>query len=93
MKLCENPYILQALFILKVVIKIVVIIVPIIIIIFSMIEISKAIINQNPQEELKKSMLQNSKRIIAGLIILLLPGVMSYIFENLGNVDSTLPNV
>ena len=79
---CDKSYTVQVFLVLKYLIKLVCIIVPIIIIITSIIHIFKVVMN-GKEDDLKEALKVTVKRIIAGLVIIFIPSILSYIFTNL----------
>jgi hypothetical protein len=82
-KLCETPGILRALMILGYILQIVTIIVPIIIIITLISSAFKTVIS-GKEEDLKNMLPTAFKKIVAGLVIFLLPSILKFAFSLTG---------
>lgn len=80
---CQNGSFLRAFYFFNNVLKIVFIIVPIIIIIASIISIGKVVIS-GKLDDFKTVLVTSAKRIVAGIIIFLLPNIISYVFTLTG---------
>lgn len=80
---CQNGSFLRAFYFFNNVLKIVFIIVPIIIIIASIISIGKVVIS-GKLDDFKTVLVTSAKRILAGIIIFLLPNIISYVFTLTG---------
>lgn len=81
--MCTNPYILRLLYILVAVLKIVCIIVPIIIMATIMIKGFNAVVS-GKDDALKELLPLSVKKIIAGLIIFLLPSIINFAISLIG---------
>lgn len=99
--LCQNGSFLRAFYFLVNALKIIFIIVPIIIIITIIISIGKVIIS-GETDDLKKVLTTSAKKLIAGIIIFLLPSAFTYIFSltgesfdelNMCMTNATLENI
>lgn len=82
-KMCETPGILRVIMILGYILEIITIIIPIIIIITLMITAFKTIMS-GKEDDLKNMLPTAFKKILAGLIIFLLPSIFSFIFSLTG---------
>ncbi len=78
---CDKSYIVQIMLIVKIFLKLVCYIVPPIIIITSIITFFKGI-TTGKEEDLKEGGKLLVRRIIAGLVIIFLPTIISYVFNN-----------
>lgn len=78
-ELCKTPGILRALYIAGVILEIVKIVIPIIIIITLMISAGKLVVS-GKQDELKGIVPGAIKKLIAGLVVFLLPTILEYAF-------------
>ena len=86
---CQNGSFLRAFYFFNNVLKIVFIIVPIIIIIASIISIGKVVIS-GKLDDFKTVLVTSAKRIVAGIIIFLLPNIISYVFTLTGETFTEL---
>ncbi len=80
--ICNSSGVLRVIYFLKILFSIIVITLPIIIIITSSISIFKTVLD-GKTDSLKSSIMISFKRIIAGIIVLLLPTLINYIFNTL----------
>lgn len=74
------------------IIEIICLVVPIILVIICSIDFAKAVISQD-NDALKKAMSKSFKRLIAGVIIFLLPFVVSFIMKIVGGSDYEDPKI
>lgn len=72
--------------IIEVIIRIICIIVPVVLVIICSIDFAKAVISQD-NDALKKALSLSFKRLLAGVIIFLLPFVISFIMQLVGGGD------
>ena len=84
--LCDKSYMVQVFLVIKVFIRLACILVPIIIIIVTSITLVKAI-QTGKDDDLKDNLKLLVKRIIAGLFIFFIPGILGYVFTNLVKGD------
>jgi len=84
--LCDKSYMVQVFLVIKLFLKLACIIVPIIIIIVTIINLTKSI-QTGKDEDLKEAFKVTVKRIIAGLVIFFIPGILNYAFTNLVKLD------
>ena len=84
--LCDKSYIVQIMLIVKTFFKLACYIIPIIVIIATIINLFKPI-TSGKEEELKDTFKISVKRIIAGLVVMLIPSLLSYVFNNFTNGD------
>ncbi len=82
LSICDKSSMLQVFLIIKILLKTICSVVPIIIIIVSMINLSK-VISDGQKETFVEAVKQTIKRVIAGLIIFLLPTTINYIFNSI----------
>lgn len=85
---CEYSGVRRTFMILGMVINIVKIVVPLILIITGMITFSKTIIT-GKSDDLKTSINILAKKIVAGLIVFLIPSVLDFTFDTLLGVDDS----
>ncbi len=81
---CDKSYIVQILLIVKTIFTIACYLVPTIIIIVTIINLFKAI-TSGKDEDLKDNFKIGVRRIIAGLVVVLIPTILSYVFNNFAN--------
>lgn len=79
-ELCKTPGILRAIYIAGVILEIVTIVIPIIIIITLMMSAGKLIVS-GKQDELKGIVPSAVKKIIAGLVVFLIPSILEFAFS------------
>lgn len=91
LEICKNSSILRTMLVIKILLKIILIIGPIIVVLFSIVNFFKVVISGDAKD-LKTSTFLLVKRIIACLIIFLLPTIMNYTFNSLvkTNNDSVM---
>lgn len=82
-KMCETPGILRIIMILEIVFNIVTVLIPIIIIITLIISAFKVIVS-GKEEDLKNMLPTALKKLIAGLVIFLLPSILEFVFSLTG---------
>lgn len=85
-KVCESPGVLRTMKILGILIVLIKVIVPLLLIIMSVIDFGKSAIAGN-SEDLKKNGVIFFKRCVAGAIILILPTLINFLFDNLVDRD------
>ena len=85
---CENESMLRAFAIIRVFITVVKVMVPLLIIIKTTIDLTKAIIASN-DNQIKEITTKIPRRLIAGLIIFLIPTLINYIFNALVPMQDT----
>lgn len=90
MLFCEDPGVLRVFLIVKTIFTIVLTLLPIIVIIFTSIDIFKSVIGSKPSEDLKNSIYQSGKRILAALIVFFIPTIISFIFSEIIPEDTSL---
>ncbi len=85
---CNSSGVLRVFYILKIVLTIILIVLPLIVMIATAISMFKVIID-GKSDTMKNTLLVSFKRIIAALIVFLLPGIMEFVFTSLVemNVD------
>ena len=83
---CDRSYIVEILLIVKTFFKIACYLAPMIVIIISIIHIFKVVMN-GKEDDLKDALKVTVKRIIAGLLIMLLPSIINYVFT--GIIDAS----
>ena len=84
--LCDKSYMVQVFLVIKLFLKLACIIVPIIIIIVTIINLTKSV-QTGKDEDLKEAFKVTVKRIIAGLVIFIIPGILNYAFTNFVKLD------
>ncbi|MBQ4031678.1 MAG: hypothetical protein II625_07975 [Bacilli bacterium] len=84
--LCDKSYMMQVILIVKTFFKFACYLAPIIVIIISIIHIFKVVMN-GKEDDLKEAFKVTVKRIIAGLLIAFIPGIINYVFT--GIVDAS----
>lgn len=84
--ICSSSGVLRLFYILKLLLQIIFIVVPIIVIIMSIVDFSKVVIS-GKSDTMNSTLTQCAKRIIAGLIIFLIPTLMSTLFEYLVDMN------
>jgi hypothetical protein len=85
-KVCDSPGVLRTMKILGILIVLIKVIVPLLLIIMSIIDFGKSVIAGNA-EDLKKNTVIFFKRCVAGAIILILPSLINFLFDNLVDRD------
>jgi len=86
LSMCDKSYIVQIMLIVKTFFKLACYIIPIIVIIATIINLFKPI-TSGKDEELKDNFKIGVRRIIAGLVVMLLPTLLSFVFNNFANGD------
>ena len=81
---CRTSGGLRAMLLLKVVVKLIFVVVPIVIIITSIISLVN-VIKGNSKEELDKFIWTFIRKVVAGIIVFLIPSIVTYAFTNLTN--------
>ena len=84
--MCTNPYILRVFYILTIALKIICILVPIIIIGTIMIKAFNAVVS-GKDDGLKEVFSISIKKIIAGLVIFLLPSIINFCISLIGDTS------
>lgn len=84
--MCTNPYILRAMYIIIVALKITCIIVPLIVIATTIIKAFNSVVS-GKEDDLKQIFPIALKKIIAGLIIFLLPTIINFCISLIGEVS------
>ncbi len=87
-RFCEQPGVLRTMQIIGLIIGIVKVAVPVIIIATSFVTFSKVIIS-GKSEDMKESATTLLKKIVAGIIIFLIPDLVHVVFNNIVNANST----
>ena len=80
LELCETESVLRTFKVLNIILTLIKIIVPILIIILGMVDFSKVVLS-GKDDEFKKSFTTVVKRIIAGLIVFMIPTFLNFIFD------------
>lgn len=83
---CENSGVLRVIYFMKILFNIILVVLPLIVIITSTISIFKVVMD-GKSDTMKASILQGFKKIVASLIVILIPSVMNYIFTSLVDMD------
>ena len=83
---CESSGVLRTFYILKICLNLILTILPIIVMVMFMINAFKAVVD-GKSDSLKEVFNQNVKRLIAALIVFLIPSMMNFIFTTLVSVD------
>ena len=83
---CESSGVLRLFYILKISLSIVLTILPIIVIIAFMINAFKAVVD-GKSDSLKNIFIQNVKRLLAALIVFLIPSILNFVFTTLVTLD------
>jgi hypothetical protein len=83
---CESSGVLRLFYILKISLSIVLTILPIIVIIAFMINAFKAVVD-GKSDSLKTIFIQNVKRLLAALIVFLIPSILNFVFTTLVTLD------
>lgn len=86
LSLCDKSYIVQIMLIVKTFFKLACYIIPVIVIITTIVNLFKPI-TSGKDEELKDNFKIAVRKIIAGLVVMLLPTLLSYVFNNFANGD------
>ena len=81
--LCQSGSFLRALYFFRNVLKIIFIVVPIIIVITVIVNLAKIVIS-GKEEDFKAALGVSVKKLIAGLVIFLMPTIASYVFSLTG---------
>ncbi len=84
--MCDNLLLMQIIYIAKIILKIICYGIPPIVIIVSIIDISNVVIS-GKEDEFKDKMKTTIKRILAGLIVFILPTVINFAFTNLTDLN------
>ena len=84
--LCDKSYIVQIMLIVKTFFKLACYIIPAIVIITTIAKLFNPITN-GKDEDLKDTFKVGVRKIIAGLVVMMLPTVLSYVFNNFTNGD------
>ena len=83
---CESSGVLRLFYILKISLSIVLTILPIIVIIAFMMNAFKAVVD-GKSDSLKNIFIQNVKRLLAALIVFLIPSMLNFIFTTLVSIE------
>ena len=87
--MCDKSYVVQMLYIIKTILNSLCYLVPSIIIIVSMISFGKVVVS-GKEEDFKAAFSILFKRLIAGIAIFLLPSIVTYIFKDVAETDTSL---
>ncbi len=82
LNLCETSGMLRAVYIVKLILSIIFILLPLIVIITTSISFTKVLID-GKSDSLKEITFTSIKKIIAALIVFIIPSIINYTFENL----------
>lgn len=85
---CEYPGTLRAMAIIGIIIGIIKVAVPVLIIITSMITFVK-VITSGKEDDLKQSAMTVVKKVVAGILIFLIPDLIDYVFNNIVDTNNT----
>ena len=83
---CESSGVLRTFYILKICLNLILTILPIIVMVMFMINAFKAVVD-GKSDSLKEVFNQNVKRLIAALIVFLIPSMLNFIFTTLVSMD------
>lgn len=86
LSICDKSYFVHILYIFKVFFKLICYIVPPLIIITSSVNLYKSV-HSGKSDDLKEGMKQLSKKIIAGLVVMILPTLIAYLINNLAGFN------
>lgn len=87
LEFCKDEGIIKTFQIAGYALYLVKIIVPILLIIFAMIDLTRVVIGGNAPDDLKKSLQSLTKRVIAAVVVFMIPALVDFAFTIVDNID------